>query len=79
MLKLRLKRCGRKKQPSYRLVIMTESSRRDGRFIDQVGFYNTITKQSYFDIDKINQWLEQGVKPTDTVKNLLIKANIIKK
>ena len=58
---------------------MTESSRRDGSFIDQVGFYNTITKQSYFDIDKINQWLEQGVKPTDTVKNLLIKANIIKK
>lgn len=78
MLKLRLKRCGRKRQPSYRLVIMTENSRRDGRFIDQVGFYNTITKQSYFDIDKINQWLEKGVKPTNTVKNLLLKANIIK-
>jgi len=68
-----------KKQPSYRLVVMPVSSRRDGRFIDQVGYYNTITKQSYFDIVKITNWFEQGVKPTPTVKNLLIKANILKK
>jgi small subunit ribosomal protein S16 len=78
MLKLRLKRCGRKKQPSYRLVVMVAHSRRDGRPIDQVGYYNTITKQSYFDVIKITKWLEQGVKPTLTVRNLLKKANILK-
>lgn len=77
MLKLRLKRCGRKKQPSYRLVVMKATSRRDGRAIDQVGYYNTITKQCNFDAIKITKWLEQGVIPTSTVKNLLIKANII--
>jgi small subunit ribosomal protein S16 len=77
MLKLRLKRSGRKKQPSYRLVIMENSTRRDGRPIDQVGYYNTITKQLYFDISKIKKWLNYGVKPTQTVLNLLKKANII--
>lgn len=77
MLKLRLKRCGRKKQPAYRLVVMQVNSRRDGRPIEQVGYYNTITKESYFEIEKITEWLKQGVKPTPTVKNLLIKAKII--
>jgi small subunit ribosomal protein S16 len=77
MLKLRLKRSGRKKQPSYRLVIMENSTRRDGRPIDQVGYYNTVTKQLYFDVSKIKKWLNYGVKPTQTVLNLLKKANII--
>lgn len=65
MLKLRLKRSGRKKQPSYRLVVMENTTRRDGRPIEQVGYYNTITKQSYFDVLKIKKWLNHGVKPTD--------------
>lgn len=77
MLKLRLKRSGRKKQPSYRLVIMENTTRRDGRPIEQVGYYNTITKQSYFDVLKIKKWLNYGVKPTQTVMNLLKKAKII--
>jgi small subunit ribosomal protein S16 len=77
MLKLRLKRIGRKKQPSYRLVIMESKSRRDGRSIDQVGYYNPITNQSNFDVDKIVKWLETGAKPTNTVGNLLKKAKII--
>lgn len=77
MLKLRLKKCGRKKQPAYRLVIMEVSKRRDGRAIDQVGYYNTITKQSYLNVPKINKWLKCGVKPTETVENLLRKADII--
>ena len=55
MLKLRLKRYGRKKQPSYRLVIMESTSRRNGRSIDEVGYYNPITKESYFNQDKIIQ------------------------
>lgn len=77
MLKLRLKRSGRKKQPSYRLVIMENTTRRDGRPIEQVGYYNTITKESYFDVIKIKKWLNYGVKPSQTVMNLLKKAEII--
>lgn len=77
MLKLRLKRSGRKRQPAYRLVIMENTTRRDGRPIDQVGYYNSITKQSYFDVAKISKWLDQGVKPTQTVLDLLKKAQII--
>jgi len=77
MLKLRLKRNGRKKQPSYRLVVMPVNSRRNGRSIDQVGYYDTMTKKYYLNIIKITTWLEKGVKPTQTVYNLLKKANVI--
>ena len=77
MLKLRLKKIGRKRQPAYRLVVMKSSTRRDGRPIDQVGYYNSITKQSYFDPIKVTKWLNYGVKPTETVYQLLKKANII--
>jgi len=77
MLKLRLKRTGRKKQPSYRLVIMENKSRRDGRPIDEVGYYNPITKQSKLKVDKIVIWLNLGVKPTDTVLNLLKQSKIV--
>jgi len=77
MLKLRLKRTGRKRFPSYRLVIMENTCRRDGRSIEEVGYYNPITKQSKFDSDKIKKWLGYGVKPTKTVFNLLKKAEII--
>ena len=77
MLKLRLKRIGRKRFPSYRLVIMENTSRRDGRPIEEVGYYNPITKQSYFDVEKIKKWLNYGVKPTETVFHMLKKAGII--
>lgn len=79
MLKLRLKRCGRKKQPSYRLVVMLSHSRRDGRPIDEVGYYNPITKESYFNEEKIAKWLNHGIKPTTTVFQLLLKANLVQK
>lgn len=77
MLKLRLKRTGRKKSPFYRLVIMEHSTRRDGRPIDEVGYYNPITKQSSFDKDKIINWLKVGVKPSETVFNLLKNSKIL--
>jgi small subunit ribosomal protein S16 len=77
MLKLRLKRIGRKRSPSYRLVIMENTFRRDGRPIEEVGYYNPITKHSKFDAEKIKKWLSYGVKPTETVFNLLKKAEII--
>ena len=78
MLKLRLKRTGKKRSPSYRLVIMENTYRRDGRPIEEVGYYNPITKQSKFDSEKIQKWLNYGVKPTKTVFNLLKKAEIIR-
>lgn len=77
MLKLRLKRTGRKRSPSYRLVVMENTTRRDGRPIEEVGYYNPITKQSHFETEKITKWLNYGVKPTETVLTLLKKADII--
>jgi small subunit ribosomal protein S16 len=77
MLKLRLKRIGRKRSPSYRLVIMENSCRRDGRPIEELGYYDPISKNYKFDTDKIKKWLEYGVKPTDTVLGLLKKAKIV--
>jgi small subunit ribosomal protein S16 len=77
MLKLRLKRTGKKRSPSYRLVIMENTSRRDGRPVEEVGYYNPITKQYKFDADKIKKWLNYGAKPTQTVSGLLKKAEII--
>ena len=58
MLKLRLKRTGKKRSPSYRLVIMENLSRRDGRPIDEVGYYDPISKKCKFDGDKIKKWLD---------------------
>lgn len=77
MLKLRLKRTGRKRSPSYRLVIMENTCRRDGRPIDELGYYNPITKHYKFDTDRIKKWLNYGVKPTETVTHLLKKAEIV--
>lgn len=77
MLKLRLKRNGRKRQPSYRLVIMESTSRRNGRPVDEVGYYNPITKESYINQEKIVKWLNYGVQPTQTVFQLLKKSNLI--
>jgi len=77
MLKLRLKRTGRKRYPSYRLVIMENTFRRDGKPIDEVGYYNPITKQYDFNVSKITKWLNYGVKPTKTVLNILKKSDIV--
>jgi len=77
MLKLRLKRIGRKGSPSYRLVVMESKSRRDGRPVDEVGYYDPILKKYKFDSDKIQKWLSYGAKPTETVFHLLKKAEIL--
>jgi small subunit ribosomal protein S16 len=77
MLKLRLKRLGKKRFPSYRLVIMESTSRRNGRPVDEVGYYDPMTKNYKFDTDKIKKWLSYGVQPTETVFNLLKKAEIV--
>jgi small subunit ribosomal protein S16 len=77
MLKLRLKRIGRKRSPAYRLVVMENTFRRDGRAIEEVGYYNPISKESHFEIEKIQKWLSHGAKPTEVVSSLLKKAEII--
>ena len=77
MLKLRLTRTGRKKQPAYRLVIIEHSTRRDGKPVDFVGYYNPLTKESHFKVEKIQKWLNEGVQPSETVAQLLKKAKII--
>lgn len=77
MLKLRLKRIGRKRSPSYRLVIIENIYRRDGRPVEEVGYYDPISKKYRVDATKIKKWLSYGVKPTKTVLHLLRKAEIL--
>jgi len=57
---------------------MTNNMKRDGKDIDQVGYYNPLTKDLFFEKGKIIKWLQNGAQPTETVKNLLIKSNLIK-
>ena len=77
MLKMRFKRCGRKRQPMYRIVVMQATSPRDGKAIRELGFYNPLTKETKLDVENIVKSLNTGVQPTKTVKNLLLKANVI--
>ncbi len=80
-VKLRLKRMGAKKRPFYRIVAADSRSPRDGRFIETVGTYNPIVEPAEIKIDeeKAIKWLKDGALPTDTVRNLLSQAGIMKK
>ncbi|MBQ2794271.1 MAG: 30S ribosomal protein S16 [Clostridia bacterium] len=79
-VKIRLKRLGAKKAPFYRVVVADERSPRDGKFIDQLGYYNPLTDPAEIKIDaeKATAWIAKGAQPTDTVRALLKKADIIK-
>ena len=81
MLKIRLRRVGAKKRPSYRLVVADVRAPRDGAFVDIVGHYNPLTDPETIVIkeEKALHWLKQGAKPTDTTARLLDKAGILKK
>ena len=80
-VKLRLKRMGSKKRPFYRVVAADSRSPRDGRFIEEVGYYNPITSPADVKIDeeKALKWLKDGAIPTDTVRDLFSKQGIMKK
>lgn len=80
-VKLRLKRMGSKKRPFYRVVAADSRSPRDGRFIEEVGYYNPITEPAEVKIDeeKALKWLKDGAIPTDTVRDLFSKQGIMKK
>lgn len=81
MVKLRLKRMGAKKQPSYRIVAADSRAPRDGRFIEILGFYNPRTNPAEVIIDeeKVLKWLNNGAQPSDTVRNILSREGIMKK
>ena len=80
-VKIRLKRMGSKKNPFYRIVVADSRSPRDGRFIAQVGTYNPLTEPDQVKLEEedILGWLNNGAQPSDTVKNILSKAGIMKK
>ena len=79
-LKLRLTRMGSKKKPFYRIVAVDSASRRDGRALDYVGYYNPLTEPAEikFDQDKVKSWIELGAQPTDTARSLLKKSGFSK-
>lgn len=77
MVKIRLKRVGAKKAPFYHIVVADSRSPRDGRIIEKIGTYNPMTEPSEIKIDKekVEKWIKNGAKPTDTVRALIEKAN----
>lgn len=79
-VKIRLKRMGSKKRPFYRVVVADSRSPRDGRFIETVGTYNPLVEPAEVKLDEesIMNWLNNGAQPSDTVKNILSKAGIMK-
>ena len=78
-VKMRLKRMGAKKRPFYRIVVADSRAPRDGKFIEEIGYYNPISEPVEIKIDgeKALQWLNNGAQPSDTVKSLLKKQGIL--
>ena len=78
-VKIRLRRMGAKKAPFYRVVVADSRYPRDGRFIEEVGYYNPQTEPAEIkiDADKAKAWLAKGAQPTETVKSLLKKSGIV--
>lgn len=78
-VKIRLARHGDKKSPFYRVVVADSRSPRDGKFIEQVGTFNPMTdpEEVKIDAEKVQKWIRNGAQPTDTVKKLLDKNNIL--
>ncbi len=76
-VKMRLRRMGAKKAPTYRVIIADSRSPRDGRFIEEIGHFNPRSGGLKIDAEKAKKWLANGAQPTDTVKALLKKSNIV--
>jgi small subunit ribosomal protein S16 len=76
MVKLRLKRFGKKREVSYRIVAIDSKTRRDGRPIEELGFYNPRTDETRLNVPAIVERLKQGAQPSDTVKSILNKAKV---
>jgi len=78
MVKIRLKRMGAKKRPFYRIVVADSRAPRDGRFIEEIGYYNPVSEPKVFKVDaeKVSKWISNGAKPTETVGKLFKKNGI---
>ena len=78
-VKMRLRRMGAKKAPFYRVIVADSRSPRDGRFIEEIGYYNPLTEPAEIKIDaeKAKKWIANGAQPTETVKSLLKKSGIV--
>ena len=79
MVKIRLRRMGAKKAPFYRVVVADSRFARDGRFIEEIGYYDPTKEPSVVKIDaeKAKQWLDNGAQPTETVREILKKAAVL--
>lgn len=80
MLKIRLKRTGRKGEPHYRIVVIESTRPRDSRPVAEIGYYNPRTKPSTLNIDKeaAKYWLDNGAQPTDTMAQFFVKEGLLK-
>ena len=76
-VKMRLRRLGAKKAPFYRVIVADSRSPRDGRFIEEIGYFNPRSDELKIDADKAKTWISNGAQPTDTVKALLKKSGIV--
>ncbi|MBQ9976116.1 MAG: 30S ribosomal protein S16 [Clostridia bacterium] len=78
-VKIRLRRMGAKKAPFYRVVVADSRSPRDGRFIEEIGYYNPMTNPADIkvDVEKAKKWIEDGAQPTETAKSILKKSGVI--
>ena len=79
-VKIRLRRMGAHKAPFYRVVVADSRSPRDGKFIEEIGYYNPLTEPVEFKVneEKVNEWLANGAQPTDVVKRLFANAGLTK-
>lgn len=76
-VKIRLKRIGAKKKPFYRIVVADARSPRDGRFVEEIGNYDPMSKKLVVDGDKAQDWIKKGAQPTETVRSLLKKNGVL--
>ena len=74
MVKIRLKRVGAKKAPHYRIVAVDSRARRDGSPIEELGYYNPLSKELKLDKEAVQKWIKNGAQPSETVANLIRKA-----
>jgi small subunit ribosomal protein S16 len=77
MLRIRFKRVGRKHQPAFRIIVVERRSKRDGEAIDDIGFYNPITKDFGINKERLEYWLKNGAEASATVFNLLVNRKIL--
>ena len=79
MVKIRLKRMGAHKKPFYRVVVADSRTQRDGRFIEEIGYYNPVANpvELKIDVEAAQKWIKNGAQPSDTVRGLLKKVGAI--